>query len=857
VIAMAGWLAEVRDRVVASDPGLTRLRTAASAAATMGSSLGIEYMAASARHEGARGVLVAMLLGAVVGMMGSMALTGAGASVWDKVRTALFFPVAIGLGLLAGAAVSGSTDLLLGIFVAVMAAAVAVRRFGQPFFYYGFMGWMGYFFGSFLHATLPMLPSLIEAVVISAAWTLLLSLTVLRVSSSRTLRRTVRAFDARARAVARACADLLETSPAGRRRRRARQRLRSRRAQLAEAALMAEAWSAEPGALPPHRSAPGLRRRLIDAQHVLDRLAAAAVILAGSDHSGHGAGADGKGGDAGGSGALRAAAAGIAGLLARRDDAGAARAAGDLAEAALRAGQEARADGAGQEARDQGTAGSGEEGGEGSGEEGGEGSGKRGPSGGHAAPAWAADRPSAWQAAWYFAVAAAEFAGLALRDPAPLEAGPAPGEEDVNEFEPAAGLAMGYLPGSAAVARGVPARGSGRWNLVARLDLTARQAVQVAFSGGLAILAGHALSPVRYYWAVIATFIMFTGTATRSETYLKGLNRVLGTMAGLLAATWLADLTAGHTAWVLAVIVLSMFFGFYLQRVSYAYMVFFLTIMLGQLYSALEEFSIGLLVLRLEETALGAAIGFAVALAVVPLSTRDTVRAARGSFLTALAELLTAARARLGGAAAPDLDLLSRRLDDRMRQLALTARPLTLPLVPGSSPARTRPRLALYGAVTAHARALAVALRHPGPVPGEPRRGPAGGLPGACGDLAAAAGKIAEVPPGRPVPAAAGPLARAGDALIAAVPATSRGGAGKGAAIALIYLHHLLCDLAGTAAGPPGQASPAGQAAARGSPGAPRPPPDSARPRGAAGVPRDDAKPPRPASAWTRAPPPP
>ncbi|MFJ8097837.1 hypothetical protein [Streptomyces griseofuscus] len=64
-----------------------------------------------------------------------MALSGTG--VWTKVRTAVFFPPAIGIGMLAGVAVAGRTDLMLCGFVAVMFVAVFVRRFGMAFFFYG------------------------------------------------------------------------------------------------------------------------------------------------------------------------------------------------------------------------------------------------------------------------------------------------------------------------------------------------------------------------------------------------------------------------------------------------------------------------------------------------------------------------------------------------------------------------------------------------------------------------------------------------------------------------------------------------------------------------------------------------
>src|SRR5699024_7200438 len=135
-----------------------------------------------------------------------------------------------------------------------------------------------------------------------------------------------------------------------------------------------------------------------------------------------------------------------------------------------------------------------------------------------------------------------------------------------DAFEPTAGLIMGNLPDSPAVARGLSARGA-RWNPLARLDLTSRQAIQVALAGGLAILVGRALSPTRYYWAVIAAFVMFSGTATRSETFLKGLNRVVGTALGLTVAVGLAEFTAGHPVAIIATIILSMFCGFYLLRV--------------------------------------------------------------------------------------------------------------------------------------------------------------------------------------------------------------------------------------------------------------------------------------------------
>jgi uncharacterized membrane protein YccC len=759
---VAGWLAEVWDRIVASDPGLTRLRTAGSAAVSMGSALGVEALFAAAVHANPQLSLISMMLGAVLAMMGSMALAGTG--VWQKVRVGVFFPVAMGLGLTAGAMVGDRTELMLIVFVVVMFAAVAVRRFGLPFFFYGFMGWMGYFFASFTQAKMPMVPHLLAAVCVATAWVVLLSVTVLRTNAARTLRRTVRAFDARARAVARSSAAMLRAAGADpKQHARLRRRLHARVARLAEAALMVEGWSAEPRALPPDRSPAALRRRLIDSQQVLDRLATSAEALATTDA------------------VLASAACTVAERLARHDDAGAERTARALAETAEQA-----------PLRDEdgkGTAG--------------------------------------WWPARHFAATALEFTALVREAGGPDRQPPTRPDDEldecVDEFEPVLALAMGNLPGSPAVAQGVAARTSG-WNPLARLDFVTRQAVQTAVAGGLAIFVGREISQQRYYWAVLAAFIMFTGTATRSESFIKGFNRVLGTLFGLFVSIWLAHLTMGHTPWVLASIVGSMFCGFYLMRISYAYMIFFITIMLGQLYGALNELSSELLVLRLEETSVGAVIGLVVSFAFLPLSTRDTVRVARDNLLSVLAELLEAAADRLDGGAANaareaagsaggavddaldggdggdgdggdagtgthDLDALSRTLDHRLQQLALVAKPLTRPMIWGNSPPRTRHRLSLYAAATTHARALAVALRDTG---GHPTDAAAV----ACRALATAVTQLSETPLGQAQSAGDGPLEEANTALFALTSTASDARATDPVLRTLIRLQQLLRELA-------------------------------------------------------------
>ncbi|GAB3653220.1 hypothetical protein GCM10027596_03360 [Nocardioides korecus] len=720
--------AEARDRLAASDPGLNRLRTAASAAVAMGTALGVEAVVGRLLGLDPRSALVTMLLGAVVAMMGSNALVGP--EGWGKVRNAAFFPVAVGIGMLGGALTAGSQTLRVVGFVLTMFVAVFVRRFGRPWFFYGFMGWMGFFFASFLKATPDMVPGLLVAVLVATVWVLLLSVTVFRTNPRKALASTLTAYFARCRGVLRACEDLLEveagpvgTGPspvtsgsrqAAGRRRRAVRRVGAQQAGLAEAALLSEAWSEDPRALPTGWTGPQLRRRLLETQQAVDRVAGSCLRLDPEDHE------------------LVAEARRVVRHAAARRQ-----------RPALAAGERLEALARDREAAD-------------------------------------ASAESTWWPARHVVIGVRDFLELDAReeDPPVLD----PVEE---QFEPTAQLVFGNLPGAPAVAADVRARG-GRWNLLSRGDLATRQSVQVALAGVLAIAAGSQLSPSRYYWAVIAAFVTFTGTATRAETFLKAANRVIGTVGGLAAAIVLARLTQGNTPLVLATILGSVFLGFYLIKISYAWMIFFVTIMLGQLYTVLGTFSDALLVLRVEETAVGAAAGIVVALLVSPLSTRDTVRSSRDAVLEGLADLLDAVGSYAEGTRV-DLDALTRSLDDRTRGLLLVARPLTRPLVVGNHSPTTRRRLGLYTSSVSHARALVVHVQS------RPMSDPAV-IAEAGHALAEAARTLARSGVGAAAPEAEGPLDRGDLALFRQ---RSPLGVPDPALRQLYYLHGALSALAG------------------------------------------------------------
>jgi hypothetical protein len=688
------WLRESWDRLVASDPGLSRLRMAVGGAGSLATALGLELAAATLLGLQGMQVVLFLLMGGIVALLGSMPLSGVGPGTWVKVRTAVFFPVAFGVGITVGVLADGRTDLVLSLFVAMTFLAVVVRRFGIPFFFYGFMSWIGYLFASLLGATFAILPMLLLALSIGAGWVLLLSLTVLRTSPQRTLSRTLHAFHARVRTVAAVCADLANIDAGDRRDfGRWRARLHRHQRRLVEAALMIEASSGQRQALPDAGSGRRLRNYALDAQLAIDALAGSIETIAIST--------PGRAGQA----------AQVANLVARRNLAGAAHAAERFQQSLQQTG--------------------------------------RGPG-------------EDWWPAYRLTEAVSEFAALAAQvhdfSPAGLSRTdqPASGDEEADEFRPAVELMMGNLPNSGALARDITGRGP-QW-LLGRLSMTTRQAIQVAVAAGAAIVAGHALSGHRYYWALIAVFVTFTGAATRAESVRKAVYRMVGTLTGLVIAMLLAHVTAGHTLPMMIVIVASFFCGFYLIRVSYAFMIFFITIMVAQLYNVLGEYSNELLVLRLEETAIGAGIGIAVALIFLPLSTRDTVRAARNNLFTTLAQALhqiahqldqpadsgepvnvpahrpassaTMPAAGDGHASActqsdehageepvrPGLEELARQLDDNTRQLALVATPFSRPAMWGNNGRHLRYRLTRFAAIAANIRAIAVTLRRATPI---------------------------------------------------------------------------------------------------------------------------------------------
>lgn len=237
---------------------------------------------------------------------------------------------------------------------------------------------------------------------------------------------------------------------------------------------------------------------------------------------------------------------------------------------------------------------------------------------------------------------------------------------------------------------------------------TTRQAIQVAVAASLAILTGELVSPARWYWAVIAAFVIFAGTNSWGETLTKGWQRLLGTMLGVPCGVLVATLFAGNTAASLIAIFVCLFGAFYFMTVTYSLMTFWITTTLALLYGLLGQFSFGVLMLRIEETAIGAVIGVAVAILVLPTHTRTTIRTDTRAFLTALSALIEISTATMfGGDETVSPTEQARQLDRALQQFRVSAKPL-LAGVAGLAGGRSiRRALRIFAACDRYGRSLA------------------------------------------------------------------------------------------------------------------------------------------------------
>ncbi|WP_024794830.1 FUSC family protein [Tomitella biformata] len=245
--------------------------------------------------------------------------------------------------------------------------------------------------------------------------------------------------------------------------------------------------------------------------------------------------------------------------------------------------------------------------------------------------------------------------------------------------------------------------------LVDRWAPSTKAAIQVAVATSVATVVGELISPDRWYWAVMAAFVVFTGASTRGEILSRAGQRIVGTIAGVLAGVLIAALVGHNPPVQLVLILVCVFFAYYLAPVAYGLLTFFLTMLLATLYGLLGVFSVEVLEIRVEETAAGALIGIASSYLILSTKTREALTKHALEYVDELAELIdTSVAAVLSpGHSAPMIER-ARALDQILLDLVDAAKPLELgPTTRSRHGARRLVRLAQASSRSAHALARA------------------------------------------------------------------------------------------------------------------------------------------------------
>jgi uncharacterized membrane protein YccC len=211
------------------------------------------------------------------------------------------------------------------------------------------------------------------------------------------------------------------------------------------------------------------------------------------------------------------------------------------------------------------------------------------------------------------------------------------------------------------------------------LNPSTKAAIQVAVATSAATLLGELISPDRWYWAVLTAFLVFTGVSTRGEILTRAGHRIVGTIAGVVAGVLLATLVGQNTPLQLVLLVICVFCAFYLVTVAYAWLTFFVTVLLAMLYGLLGDFSVHVLELRIAETAAGGLVGIASAYFIFSTGTRVTFVEKVNDYLDRLVELMDATIDSVlqpGG----DTELVAdtRRLDIALQAVVTAGKPLQL-----------------------------------------------------------------------------------------------------------------------------------------------------------------------------------
>jgi uncharacterized membrane protein YccC len=244
-----------------------------------------------------------------------------------------------------------------------------------------------------------------------------------------------------------------------------------------------------------------------------------------------------------------------------------------------------------------------------------------------------------------------------------------------------------------------------------------RTAAQMTLASVVAMAGGMMLSPQRWFWAVIAAYVVFLNARSRGDTIYRGSHRIAGTLAGLFGGLAISTLVARNGLAESAIMLGAVFGTYYFLAVSYGIAIFCVTVLLGMVYGALGTSVEPLLLLRLEETAIGVFAAAVAASFVWPMPTHRQVQLSGLAVLRALLEVVQASLTAIASGASPEPIEAVRLLDRRIGDLRLALAPVNAGRFMMRRARAERPVTALLACAEA-ARALAAVAAKGGSVTG-------------------------------------------------------------------------------------------------------------------------------------------
>ena len=178
-----------------------------------------------------------------------------------------------------------------------------------------------------------------------------------------------------------------------------------------------------------------------------------------------------------------------------------------------------------------------------------------------------------------------------------------------------------------------------------------RMAIQMAVALAASFVTGYVAFAEHWAWIVLTAFIVLSGSRGRLDVVYKSGLRLLGAAAGTVVAFSLGGHLQFQGRAVVAAIFGAIFLGVWLRPIGYAWWALFVTIALALLQGYSGDAATALLWPRLEEIAIGAAIGIAVAWFVLPISSTGALRKRMADALAALSEAVDPANPQRGPAA--------------------------------------------------------------------------------------------------------------------------------------------------------------------------------------------------------------